>query len=1262
MVDERLLSSDVSLHGSRSISCATLSSSCTPPTTSCTPPTPLLFNRLISIFRQVNTHLTFLSKHSRSTTPTAALIQKVNPTISLLDLQLIKEILPCGDVFYEYLDEVLLSLAIQEKVEFSWDKGYKQSHSSMDNAYLDFSQNPLPSQQILVFDFTDTKLHGIGAAIKKRKQRRLPHPHALSPSASAHTPSHGLFVANDKINLVPLTLAQIMLMIQGRNRRFEDRVAEYIGLFSPSEIDDQVPMTRLIARAQANVPVPADYIDPVQSLLLHLPSKNKPATELSLELMLDTLKLRPFYRDQIAHSKILTHARTATYAQLPPDIDGTVVHPDLAHALQNYRNICLSTDLYSHQAEALEALMFSHHPPHVIVSTSTSSGKSLIYQLPILNSILWDIHHGRRSRSSTAIFIFPTKALAQDQKRHLQEFINYLPINNSRKIIVDTYDGDTPAQTRRHIKDFADIIFTNPDSIHASILPNHDSLYTDLGSTGWHLFLKGLKYVVMDELHVYKGTFGIHVSYVMARLQRLALKIRGDSVSGRITFVSCSATIQNPESHFRTICSIPRTEPVKHISVDGSPCPEKLLIVWSPPPLMDRKGGLHGGKNPLVGATLSLSPSRNLVLNLNLNLNRDLNLVGGSEKTISPQFIPRENIIPELAKLLVHLLETLPTLRILVFCPVRVVCELMMKEVRSILKNPNATFRNVTTHEIMSYRGGYSKEDRRVIERKMFAGDIRGIIATNALELGIDLSDLDIVLTCGFPMLKSNLHQQFGRAGRGRNSKGSLAIFVAGPGPLDQYYVKNSDELCHKSYEDLCVEALMELGSHELIMEMQTQCAAYEWPISLQHDTAWFLPDGLAKKDNMFVKLCRKHLHLDAHGMYRTSPKYLPWPADHVSLRLIEETHYNVVDITEGRNVVIEEVEELRTSFTLYEGGIFLHQGNTYLVKEFNTTKKFAKVERVNVDWVTSQRDFTDVDPLEIEYIKQLFPPNLDRPNDIPVYYGPIKTTINVFGFFKVNKRGEILEAVEVHNPPVELMSKGFWINVPGHILGLIEGKKLSAAGGIHAAQHAIMNVLPLFISGGATTNPNARFVSNVGDTELTTECKAPEKEFAHRETARKRPFRLIFRDTNGGARGLGISAKTFEYIDDILQAAFLRVYGCECEWGCPECVTGSLCKERLQVMSKPAAIIILAALLGEDMSSLLLELADGPELNMPQITIETIVRSNLIVKLSPEVEIIRAVKASKPLLSVKEEPQSPKILPSLLEELFVKEEKEEEL
>ncbi|KAK6201472.1 uncharacterized protein RJT21DRAFT_126636 [Scheffersomyces amazonensis] len=1141
---------------------------------------PESVRRLYQIFTQINTHLTFLCSHSRSVIPTFELLHKLNHDITKLDLTIIKNLFPEGDIFFGYVDENQVMLSFLEKVQYNKRDGFRQNEPvTVEDEYEKIAKQSdviKHSKQLLIFDFQDVRVKA--ATIVARNYKKRPR---------EDDSNNEFFLSSSSLTTQSLSQTNLMAIIKSRNEKFKTILWKQLQKYN--SFND--PFEMLALKFESKIPIEPGFEHPVSSKGSEIKLNQTPNTK-GTEEMISVLKDESFYKDQIVSIHTLNSTQEADYRKFS---NHEMIHPDLKQAFLEYKGIALDEDLYSHQVEALESLIpISGIPDHVIVSTSTASGKSLIYQVPILNDILWDIERGNKSRGSTALFIFPTKALAQDQKRHLEELISHIPMNNDRRIVVDTYDGDTPFKDRKTIRQYADIIFTNPDLIHVSLLPH----YTD---KDWQTFIKNLKYIVLDELHVYRGTFGVHVSYIMGRLMRLHKFINSGYQTFR--FISCSATISDPESHFRTICRIPQEEHIVHVSIDGSPCVEKKLIVWRPPPLMNIRG-----QTPTIDGT--------------------------------NQLIPRVNIIPESAKILVQLLCKLPDVRVILFCPIRAMCELVMKEVRIIIKS--MTNPNILESDVMAYRGGYSKSDRRIIEQKMFTGELRAIVATNALELGIDLSYLDVVITCGFPTSKSNMHQQFGRAGRGKNSCGSLAIYVASGMPVDQYYLDHSEELCVKgSYEDLCVENLSSLSTSNFILEQHLQCAAFEEPIDLHIDLKWFTTgEGSQEAAKIFEGICKSRLIENSLRTFGPNPIYLPNPASMVSIRAIENDTFAVVDITKDRNIVIEEVEASRTSFTLYEGGIFLHQGLPYLVKEFNAKEKFAKVERVQVDWTTQQRDFKDVDPMEIQFVKELYSEDLNRTSDIPIFFGKVQITLVVFGFFKINRKREFIEAVESKNPPVIIKSRGFWVDIPDKAVSFTKAKDYSLAGGIHAAEHAIMNMSPLFIGGNSIVDVPLDRYSAIGEYELNTECKAPEKEFSTRQSRRKRPARLIFYDSKGGESGSGMSAKVFEYFDDLLFTTYHRIKACECEWGCPNCVAGTHCSEMSTVMSKPGAMIILASLLGLDLETEFKNLRMGPELNMPEISHETIETKSSIVKFAKDVQIVKVRKARKSLqpITVKKE------------------------
>lgn len=1027
---------------------------------------PEWLKELEKIHFRLNSYFTFISSRRQIIPKFETLKQPVEKAIgrelTLEDGAMLAVLLP-DDVLFKYVDE---NQFLTEKKEFQWQKGHIQKDLDL------FKLRDMElTEQVLVFEFIDGNLSKTRTKSAFYTEMKMP----------SYTPE------------------SMKKLIQKRTNKFIQAANEYLESCSEKGIEN--PEQHLRELAGPLIPRRRNYVDPIEQMVNNRrlePGEERPL----IPALIESLKTTN-YRNQIAGEFVIPE-REACYEVLDFEIT-----ENLKEALD------IPSGFYSHQAEALNAI---HQGSNVIISTSTSSGKSLIYQVPVLDLL-------ENVPQTCSMYIFPTKALAQDQKRSFQYLMNKMRLTS----LVDTFDGDTEASRRADIKNNARVIFTNPDMLHTSILPNHQS---------WRHFLLNLRFVVIDELHIYKGLFGSHVALVMRRLRRVCEFLGNHNLQ----FISCSATLKDPVKHMNAIFGV---ENIIHVEKDGSPTGQKHLVVWNPP--------LINSKDLAAG---------------------------------------RENFIAESAKILVKLV--LNNVRTIAFCYVRRVCELLMKEVRNLLHEMNQPD---LVAQIMSYRGGYSASDRRKIEQEMFHGNLSAVISTNALELGIDIGGLDAVLMCGFPLSLSNFHQQSGRAGR--RNKDSLTLVVGSDSPVDQHYIKHRDLLTKREFQDLVLDF-----ENMLVLEGHLQCAAFELPIT--DNDAQFFPN----MDKALPKL--EH---DKDG-YHTANRYLPWPSKYVSIRGIEEDQYAVVDITNNRNIVIEEVEASRTSFTLYEGGIFIHQGYPYLVREFNVDEHYAKVERVDVDWVTSQRDFTDVDPKEIERVRSI------ENSDVPIYFGKIVTTITVFGFYKVDRQKRILDAVEVHNPPVVIRSKGLWVDIPTKALDILTYKSLNAAGGIHAAQHAIMGMMPLIITSGTD--------------EIHTECKAPEKEFAERQTSRKRPARLIFHDAKGGQYGSGLSIKAFDHIQELLQDALKCIEECECEWGCPDCVAAAFCKENSLVLSKPAAEVILKVILGVefDMDSI----PDGPEPNMPEIKVETIVPAGLPVKFSSDVQIIDVRKATAPLSTIPKE------------------------
>ena len=729
----------------------------------------------------------------------------------------------------------------------------------------------------------------------------------------------------------------------------------------------------------------------------------------------------------------------------------------------------------------------------MVVATSTSSGKSLIYQLPVLHAL-------ERDPDTRALFVFPTKALAQDQKRSLREMVGYMP--GLGGALVETFDGDTPWRDRDEIRDQARVIFTNPDMLHITILPNEER---------WRAFLQNLRFVVVDELHYYNGLLGSHVAFIMRRLRRVCAAVG----NRRVRFVSCSATVANPREHFATVFGV---DNVQLVDVDGSPSGRKEFLCWNTP--------YKDPGDPSSG---------------------------------------RGNAALECARLFCALI--LRGARVIAFCRVREQCEKLVGAVKHELESLG---RDECVARVMGYRGGYTAQDRRRIESDMFEGKLMGIVATTALELGVDIGSLDCVLTWGFPYTIANLRQQSGRAGR--RNKDSLSILVGDSFATDQYYMQNPDMLFSQPNCALQVDL-----DNMLVREGHVQCAAHEMPVRPAEDEVYF-GAGLAR-------LCEERLSRDDLGFYHSHERFRPAPSRYVAIRDVADEHFAVIDVTQGRNAVLEELEAHRATFTLYDGAIFLHQGNTYLVRDFDPDRRMARVEKVRVDWTTEQRDFTDIDPVDTEAVRRL-PGGRSR-----AYHGTIRITQVVYGYFKVDRAGRVLDAVTVDNPPVVRLAKGSWVDIPQAALDILAARRLSAAGAIHAAEHATLSLLPNFV------------VSQPGD--VRTECKSPLKEFAKKETRRKRPARLTFYDAKGGGGGSGINARAFEFLDVLLQQALDRVTSCGCAAGCLECVASPNCHEGNTVMSKAGCEVVLKTLLGVDIDIDALPM--GPEEASPA-GVETVV------------------------------------------------------
>ncbi|KAK2027668.1 DEAD/DEAH box helicase [Colletotrichum zoysiae] len=1038
---------------------------------------PERFKALEKTHRALNLVFTFCCtrKHLATTFDTikSAVESHTKKSLTIDDVAAIASIRPEG-VNFVYVDEVMLQTDVrgaERDVVFKKGRDFLSQAPAPDASVGGISglnkldhhpDDPVErGKEVLYFEFVDADL--------KRQVRDKKTGEITKPNRK---------LRDETLKLPVYSQKQMTNLIERRNQKFGDAISLFLNQCVAEGMD---PELRLARATEAYIPVPT-MPEPADKKLGALP-ESIPTERKSIPEIIQELKDSPWYTGQIVpDGHRVFEPQEPTYGDL-----NFLLSQDLVNALYNSKGI---TQFFAHQTEAINGLLEGQH---VVVSTSTSSGKSLIYQLPVIHAL-------EKDWNTRAMYIFPTKALAQDQKRSLRELMSYMP--GMEEVLVETFDGDTPMNERNLIREEARIIFTNPDMLHITILPQEER---------WRTFLQNLKYVVVDELHYYNGQMGSHVAFIMRRLRRICATVG----NRHIKFVSCSATVANPKQHFETIFGINN---VRLVDFDGSPSGRKEFLCWNTP--------YKDPGDPASG---------------------------------------RGDALFECARLFCQLM--LRGVRIIAFTRVREQCEKLVTAVKQELESLG---RPECVNRVMGYRGGYTAQDRRRIESDMFDGKLLGIVATTALELGIDIGTLDCVLTWGFPYTIANLRQQSGRAGR--RNKDSLSILVGDCFATDQHYMQNPDELFSKPNCELQVDL-----ENMLVREGHIQCAAYEMPVRPVEDAEYFGKD--------LHQICEERLLRDTLGFYHCHDRFRPIPSRFVAIRDTEDDHFAIIDITHGRNEVLEELEASRATFTIYDGAIFLHQGNKYLVRDFQPDKMMARVERVKVEWTTTQRDFTDIDPIETEAIRKISG-SLSR-----AFYGTIKIQQNVYGFFKVDKKKRVLDAVHVDNPPVIRYGKGMWLDIPKKALQILTERRLHVAASIHAAEHAILSLMPNFV------------ISLPGD--VRTECKVALKEFAKKESQRKRPGRLTFYDAKGGASGSGISTKAFDHIDHLLQQALKRIENCYCENGCRECVASDQCKQANEVMSKAGSQVILKALLNLEIDIEALPM--GPEEYSPA-GIETVV------------------------------------------------------
>jgi DEAD/DEAH box helicase domain-containing protein len=754
---------------------------------------------------------------------------------------------------------------------------------------------------------------------------------------------------------------------------------------------------------------------------------------------IEHLKAQPFYKGQINHVHQLP-AKLARYGELESPLPKQLWEALKESGVER---------LYAHQAQAVNAV---RRGDNVIVATSTASGKTLIYNLPALESILADW----RAR---ALFLFPTKALAQDQLRALGE----LTQGKLRRIRYATYDGDTPKEDRSRRRKESAIILTNPDMLHLGILPNH---------TLWSHFFRNLRYVVIDEAHTYRGVFGSQVACVLRRLRRVCR-----SYGVHPQFILCSATIANPGEHAVRLTGLPATV----IDEDSSPQGAREFVLWNPP-FVDRARTMRRSANG------------------------------------------------EAAHLLVEMARQ--GVRNITFTRARRVAELILVYARRELKQDKPDL----VERIRSYRAGYLPEERREIEQQLFHGELLGVTATNALELGIDVGSLDATMLVGYPGTIASLWQQAGRAGRGVRE--ALSILIGLSGPLDQHFMRHPEDLFGRPHE----HALIDPGNAHLL-EMHLPCAAHEMPLESRDDELF----GHGFEQAMVKLEERGVLEYRHDRWFNVGSRY---PAQEFSLRSISGSSVLLVDETRGGQV-LEEIESASALARVHPGSIYLHQGESYLVRHLDLNRGIAYLRPVETDYYTQPREINDV-----SIVRPL------RDCGFPTthaYFGQVRVTQQVIGYTRRQQFTEAVLSVEdLDLPPESFDTMALWFDVSRQIAQRVSNERLDFAGGLHALEHAAIAMLPLFAMcdrmdiGGLSTP-------------------------AHPDTGRAQVF--IYDAFPGG---VGIAEKGFELLEELWRATLQTIEECPCEAGCPSCVQSPKCGNNNEPLDKAAAAVILRALLGK--------------------------------------------------------------------------------
>ena len=723
------------------------------------------------------------------------------------------------------------------------------------------------------------------------------------------------------------------------------------------------------------------------------------------------LKNDPLFVDNVTSWQVLP-ARAAKYGTFPESLD--------ARTLDALRQRGIERP-YIHQSRAIEAALAGRD---FVVVTPTASGKTLCYNAPVLDSILKD-------ESSRALYLFPTKALSSDQAAELYRMIQ----DTGADIKAYTYDGDTPATARSAIRQAGHVVVTNPDMLHQGILPNH---------TKWVKLFENLKYVVIDEVHAYRGVFGSNLANVIRRLKRIC-----DFYGARPTFICCSATIRNPKELAEQITG----REMLLIDENGAPCGERHVVFYNPP-VVNRQLGIRAG---------SIPQTRNIAAGL---------LRAGVQN--------------------------------IVFARSRLTVEVLVRYLKDMVRDPLGN-----AGRVRGYRGGYLPTQRREIERQLRAGQITTVVSTNALELGIDIGQLDACVQCGYPGTIASTWQQAGRAGR-RGSV-SLLIVVASSGPLDQYIITHPEYFFEQSPE----QALINPDNLYILLN-HMKCAAYELPFEEGELFA-----GLQDTPELLNYLRDEHILRQVAGKYYWMAEEFPQAG--INLRSASDQNFLIVDITDPkRHRVIGEMDRFTVPMLLHQYAIYMHEGTQYQVEQLDFDDKKAYIRRVDVGYYTDADLTTSLKVLD-EFERE-------EGRGLSRGRGEVLTSSIVTVFKKIAfDTHENLGWGPVTLPELEMQTTACWWMLPENLEARYEREPLKNA--MIGLSHVLRHIAPIYLM-----------------------CAPQDISVVYhvKDTFTGRPTIYLYDSVPGG---IGLSDKVYDMAYALFARARELLEACPCEDGCPSCV-----------------------------------------------------------------------------------------------------------